>query len=201
MQFWMIAVPVISALIGYCTIWLGIRLLFHPRQPVYIFGIRIQGIVPGNKTQWTEKLGKMVSAELLETGDLEVRLSHPDSLARLMPAVETHIDHFLQNKLPEAFPMISMFIGEKTIATLKQAFMDELNSLFPTLMRDYAGMIKNELVPEQLLTSRIAALFAQPLEKLFQKHLNKALRMVAIMASLLGFLAGLVQVAIVLFTR
>jgi len=66
-----------------------------------------------------------------------------------MPLVETHVDDFLRIKLPEAMPMISMFVGEKTILQMKTVFINELQLLFPQIMEKYASQLKKDLNPEK----------------------------------------------------
>jgi uncharacterized membrane protein YheB (UPF0754 family) len=128
-------IPLISAFIGWFTNWIAIKMLFHPKNPVKILGITFQGIFPKRQIQFAEKLGKLVSEELLSFKDIEVKITNPDNINKLMPYVEEHIEHFLRVKLAEKMPMISMFIGEKTIADLKIVFVSELTVLFPVIMK------------------------------------------------------------------
>ena len=53
--------------------------------------------------------------------------------------------------------MISMFIGEKTIGSLKAAFMTELQELFPILMQQYAAQLQKELDLEKIVTEKVQA--------------------------------------------
>src|SRR5437667_11640415 len=121
-----IILPVISAFIGWLSNQVVIKMLFHPQKPIRVFGLTIQGIFPKNHKQLAQKLGKLVSNELLSFSDIEQKVTSEENLKKIMPIVETHIDEFLRTKLGKAFPMISMFIGEKTINQLKTVFMDEL---------------------------------------------------------------------------
>ncbi|WP_315814403.1 hypothetical protein [Paraflavitalea speifideaquila] len=51
--------------------------------------------------------------------------------------MEVHVDEFLRKGLPKAFPMISTFIGERTINQLKEIFLKELETIFPVVMKGY----------------------------------------------------------------
>jgi len=198
MSIWLWTIPLISAFIGYFTNWVAIKMLFHPREPIRFLGITIQGIFPKRQQQFGEKLGKLVSDEFLSFNDIEEKISHPENLDKLMPHVEGHIDSFLHNKLPVAFPMISMFIGEKTIETLKTAFMEELKELFPQLMQRYAGELKNELDLEQIVQDKVSKFSSDKLETILYQIMSKEFRFVEILGGVLGFLIGLIQVAITL---
>lgn len=198
MSLWLFTIPLISAFIGYFTNWVAIKMLFHPKEPVRILGLTIQGIFPKRQQQFGEKLGKLVSTEFLSFTEIETKISDPANLDKLMPEVEIHIDHFLQHKLPKAFPMIAMFVGEKTIASLKTAFMEELAGLFPTLMQRYAGMLKDDLDLEKIVVSKVSQLSVEKLEDILYQIMSREFRFVEWIGGVLGFLIGLIQVGITL---
>ena len=198
MSLWLFTIPLISAFIGYFTNWVAIKMLFHPKEPVRILGLTIQGIFPKRQQQFGEKLGKLVSTEFLSFTEIESKISDPANLDKLMPEVELHIDHFLQHKLPKAFPMIAMFVGEKTIASLKTAFMEELAGLFPTLMQRYAGMLKDDLDLEKIVISKVSQLSVEKLEDILYQIMAREFRFVEWIGGVLGLLIGLLQVGITL---
>ena len=80
MSYILFLIPVISAFIGWFTNWIAIKMLFHPKEPKKIFCITIQGIFPKRQQQFAEKLGKLVSQELLSFADIQQKLVHPDNI-------------------------------------------------------------------------------------------------------------------------
>lgn len=201
MNYWLLLIPVISAFIGWVTNLVAIKMLFHPRNPVNVLGIRIQGIFPKRQEQFAEKLGKLVAEELLSFSDIEEKISNPDNLKKVMPYVETHIEHFLRVKLGDSMPMVSMFIGNKTIDKLKGIFMEELEILFPKLMKDYAGSLKQQLDLEQIVTDKVKAFSSDKLEDILYQVMAKEFRFVEIIGAVLGFIIGVLQVFITLLTQ
>jgi len=199
MSPWLISIPVISGLIGWITNWVAIKMLFHPRNPVRFLGMTIQGIFPKRQQQFAVKLGKLVSEELLSFKDIEQKIVSPENLEKLMPVVETHVDDFLRKKLADVFPVISMFIGEKTISQLKGHFMDELEALFPVLMKRYMGHLQSELDLEKIVTEKVAGFSSDKLEEILMSIMSKEFRFVEILGGVLGFIIGLLQVAITLW--
>jgi uncharacterized membrane protein YheB (UPF0754 family) len=199
MNTWIFLIPLISAFIGYITNLLAIKMLFHPRNPVKILGFTLQGIFPKRQQQFAEKLGRLVSQELLSFEDIENQLSKPENLEKLSPLIESHLDHFLRHKLASEMPMISAFIGEKTILKLKGVFLEELSSLFPTLMKQYSAQLKNDLDLEQIVVTKVANFSTDKLESLLLQIMSKEFRFVEIIGGVVGFLIGLVQVAITLY--
>lgn len=191
-----ILIPLISAFIGYVTNWIAIKMLFHPRKPIRILGITIQGIFPKRQQQFAEKLGKMVSNEFLSFQDIEEKISSPDNLKHILPEIEIHVDRFLQERLTQLFPMISMFIGEKTIQTMKNALLTELEAIFPVIIRKYVGGLQQQLDLEHIVVEKVKAFSTDQLEKLLYGIMSKEFRLVEVLGGVLGFLIGCLQVLI-----
>ena len=194
-----ILIPVISAFIGYFTNWIAIKMLFHPREPFRFLGMSIQGIFPKRQQQFGEKLGKLVSDEFLSFKDIEQKITSPSNLEKILPVVEQHIDSFLHNKLPKSFPMLSMFIGEKTINTLKTAFLEELTDLFPILMHQYVNTLQKELDLEHIVEQKVREFSSDKLESILYQIMAKEFRFVEVLGGVVGFIIGVIQVLITMF--
>lgn len=198
---WLYAIPFISAFIHWLTIWMALKLLFHPRHPKKILGLTLHGVFPKRQRQIAESLGRIVGQELLSFGDIEKAITDPGNVRRILPLAEEHIDHFLRVKLKEAMPMISMFIGEKTIGQLKAVFMTELEELFPVIMKNYVANLRHDLDLERIVVEKIAGFSADRLESLLNEFLTKEFRFVEIIGAALGFLIGLLQIALTFLMR
>jgi uncharacterized membrane protein YheB (UPF0754 family) len=201
MNWWLLSIPIISGFIGWVTNWVAIKMLFHPRNPVKVLGMTFHGIFPKRQKQFAEKLGKLVSEELLSFTEIEQKIINPSNLKKMMPLVEAHVDDFLRNKLKDVFPVISMFIGDKTINELKGFFMTELEALFPILMQRYMKNLQEELDLEKIVVEKVSNFSSDKLEEILMGIMSKEFRFVEILGGVLGFLIGLVQVAITIFTQ
>lgn len=195
-----ILIPVISAFIGWFTNWIAIKMLFHPKEPKRILGITFHGIFPKRQKIFAEKLGKMISAEFLSFEDIEGKITNPQNLQKLMPTVEAHVDNFLRNKLSDEMPFLSLFIGDKTIRSLKNIFMQELQVLFPQLMKSYAGHLQEELDLEKIVTDKVSSFSTDKLEEILYQIMSKEFRFVEILGGVIGFIIGVVQVLITIIT-
>lgn len=195
-----VLIPLISAFIGWFTNWIAIKMLFHPKVPKRILGITFHGIFPKRQKQFAEKLGKLVSKELLSFSDIEQKISDPRNIGLLMPYIETHIDHFLRVKLAEEMPMISMFIGDKTINQMKAVFLKELENLFPLIMNNYMGQLQKELDLEKIVVDKVSSFSSDKLEDVLQSIMSKEFRFVEIIGGILGFIIGLLQVLLTILS-
>jgi len=200
-SWWFYTIPIISAFIHWLTIWMALKLLFHPRQPKKILGFTLQGVFPKKQRQIAESLGRIVGQELLSFTDIEQAITDPKNVQRMLPMVEEHIDHFLRVKLKETMPMIAMFIGDKTIAQLKAVFMKELEELFPVVLKNYVGHLQEDLDLEKIVVDKIAGFSNDRLEAMLNEFMTKEFRFVEVIGAALGFLIGLLQIGMTLLMK
>ena len=183
----------LSAFTGWFVIWISIKLLFRPHKPVSIAGLKIQGIIPAHQQLIAEKIGKLVSTELFSFAALQEKVADPENFTSLKPEIETHIDHFLREKLKDTFPMLSMMIGNKTINQLKSAFLLELETLFPVLMKSYISRLEKDLDLENLVTQKIAGFSISKTEELIYHAAKKQLIKVQLSGAAIGLLTGFIH--------
>jgi len=195
----LLVIPIISAFIGWFTNWIAIKMLFHPKEPKRILGLTFHGIFPKRQKIFAEKLGKMISVEFLSYEDIEEKMANPKNLEKLMPLIGAHVDNFLKNKLSDEMPFLSLFIGDKTIKSLKKTFMQELEILFPQLMKSYAGHLQEELDLEKIVTEKVSAFSSDKLEDILYQIMSKEFRFVEILGGIIGFIIGIIQVMITYF--
>ena len=201
MNYWLILIPLLCAFTGWITIKLGVKLLFQPREPQKVLGFTFQGILPKQKQEVAARLGQIAAKEFASFTWLEQKISDPAALEKIKPLIEIHIDDFLRNKLTDQMPMIGMFIGDKTINTLKVVFLQEIETLFPQVMQQYAGNLKNDLNIEQMVVSKISDVSSETIESLLYKNLGKEFRLAAGLGAFIGLLIGIIQMVIILLTR
>lgn len=70
MEYLKIIIPIfVGALIGYCTNYIAIKMLFKPQKPIYVFGKKLPftpGVIPKNKSRIAAAVGKAVDKIFLQ---------------------------------------------------------------------------------------------------------------------------------------
>lgn len=178
MNYWLFLLPFIGAFIGWIigklATWFLIYRMWPKRQPAIADGI-----------------SRFVVQEFSSL-NLEQKIADPSNLSKARPVIESHIDNFLRVKLKEQMPMISMFIGDKTIDSLKGIFLKELENLFPEVMKQFAGNMKTELGIERIVREKISGISSGNVNKI----LGKDLRYIAAICAFTGFITALIQIVI-----
>jgi len=184
---------------GWATIWIAVKMLFHPRNPFKILGYTLQGVFPKKQRIIAESMGRLVSKELFPFDEIEKKITHAESLEKLKPEIEAHIDNFLTHKLKDVFPMLAMFIGEKTINQLKTAFLLELESLFPVLMKGYVAKLQQDFDLEKIVTEKVALFSSAKLEDILNRSIKKELQLLQLAGAIFGILIGAIDLLLSLY--
>lgn len=190
----LILIPLISAFIGWFTNYIAIKMLFHPREPKRFLGMTIQGIFPKRQQQFAQKLGVLVATELIHFDEIARKLNDPEQLKALAPTIETHIDNFLQVRLKEKLPVISMFVGDNTLTKIKEGILEEIETLLPQLISQYTDSLAQHIDVEKMVTEKVANFSSGKLEVILNSIMKKEFFFVEVIGGVLGFVIGIMQV-------
>ena len=144
-------------------------------------------------------VGKFVAQHFFSSQMIEEKITDPKNFKKIMPVVEEHIDDFLRNKLKKQMPIVGMFIGDKTINSLKSIFVAELENLFPEVMRNFASNIQEELNIEKLVSEKLNSIQLNDVETLLKKNLTAEISLLSILSAITGFLIGILTALVLVF--
>ncbi|MGN0658701.1 MAG: DUF445 domain-containing protein, partial [Emergencia sp.] len=101
-----IAGPVIGAVIGYCTNYIAVKMLFKPLEPVYLFGRQLPftpGVIPKNKMRIARACGQAVSQSLLTEEDLSRAFLDPSAKEKVTERISSALlsEDFLGKSLDD----------------------------------------------------------------------------------------------------
>jgi uncharacterized membrane protein YheB (UPF0754 family) len=188
---------VISTAGGYSFVVLFTRLLFRPLKPIKMPGFVIQGIIPAMLPGFASYLAAAIREKILSEDIVGKALDDPELLQQLRPEMEGHIDIFLRDKLPGAFPLLAGMMGEKTKATLKDAFLQEVETIFPSVMKSFAGKLLGKWQPLELIEKQLAGVNLVALEKKLQRSAGRSILYLKLAGAFAGLLLGLLQLLII----
>ncbi len=201
MAWWLFLIPLCSAFSSWIVIKLFLTGLFHPLRPKSFIGIKFQGILPANQSVIAAKMGKLVAEEFFSLDVIKQKITDPANLQKIMPAIEEHIDDFLRHKLKKQMPFIGVFIGDKTIGSLKKVFINELETLFPKIMSDYASNLASDLNLQTLVSQKIESVSINEIEASLYQNFSKELRLAQLISAFIGTFIGLVVMLMLFFIK
>ena len=138
-----LAGPIIGSIIGYCTNYIAVKMLFYPRNEVKVCGHKVPftpGAIPKGKPRLAKTVGNVVANTLLTEEDIKQRILSPETEEAVIDKVMTE----LSNKIYVEMGRICKNYEE--YGELK----DNLSNVFTDQIMDSIGKIdlKNTIVNE-----------------------------------------------------
>ncbi len=185
--------PLICALIGWFTNYVAVKMLFHPRQPVRLPLLTIQGVFPKRKSALAANLGEVIARELICAGDIGTLLRDPGMAGRLHGHVDALVEKLLTQDLVKAVPMAAMFLNGPTLARVKEALVPQLEKFVPELLEKASCELEAKLDVSRHVRERIENFSMDKLEEVLFAIMRKEFRFIELVGGVLGFVIGVFQ--------
>ncbi len=190
--------PFICALIGWFTNYLAVRMLFRPHEAVKIGPLKIQGLIPKRRRDVANNIAKTVEKQLLSKDDISEVLYNAVNWEE---KIDQKIDYIVEEKLHieiwEKLPLWNKFV-DKIALPLKAGLRREISQFIRGYQAELIKKFNNNLDLHKLVYERIDRFDLQQLEDVVLRIASRELRHIELIGALLGFVIGLVQVAIML---
>jgi uncharacterized membrane protein YheB (UPF0754 family) len=191
MLYWYLTFPFVSALIGWFTNYLAVKMLFHPRLEKRILFMRIQGVFPKRQRVLGERLGRVVAKELLDMEVIREKIDNDEVRGKLKTAIITEIEQYLE-EFRQSNKLVAMFAGEGMMQNIKDKIAVKLDDMIPKLTNQFAGKLE-EIDVEGIVAERVNQFSHERLELLLKAVMDKELVFITRLGGVLGFLIGLLQ--------
>lgn len=190
-------VPVVGGVIGWVTNLIAIRMLFHPKRPIRIplLGVTLQGVLPSRHAELAASIGKVAAEELLPVDELVERVDLQGMRTELVQAVAAHVEQRLRAGLGRFMP------GQwrdTVVAYVRDAVARETEVLLDPLLDRLRRRVAEQIDVAALVTDKLLALDLDGLEDLAVRVAGRELRAIVLFGAVLGFLIGLVQMAVMM---
>lgn len=196
MHYQLVTIPVISALIGYITNVLAIKMLFWPRQPVNMGIFKLHGVLPKRQADIAVSIGDLVENRLLSMDDIFDQVNAPYIQDKLIQTVTEMVKERLSSMLPRIVPAkVTQLIGDSVEKVLRQ----EAPALINQFIASERAYITQEIHIKKMVEDKINDFDLDQLEAMIKSVSSTELRFIEILGGVLGFIIGIVQVLILVF--
>ena len=198
MDYRLLLLPLISAVIGWLTNYIAIKMLFKPYVPVRIMGITFHGVLPKRRNTFAHSLAKTIEEELLSSKDISEILEGSGWEDEVEQAVEGIIKKAIRPDSVKKFPIVG--IVSKSILNgikyfISKEIVHQVEGRKPQLLDRFHDMVN----VRELVTARVDAFDIKKLESLVLGVVSRELRYIELVGAVLGFIIGCVQVVVVMF--
>ena len=192
-----IALPFIAALIGWFTNYIAVKMLFHPKKEFRFLFIKIQGVFPKRQKDLAKKLGQIVSNELFSVDDIQKTLKEVASAPTIKDLIGNKLESIIYERLPKVIPMIAMFLSPELVNKIKNALTSDIDKMLKELMDEVGENLNNVLDINTIVEDKVNNFSCEKLESLLYEIMKKEFKFIEIIGAILGFIIGIVQVALI----
>lgn len=192
----LISIPVISALIGWLTNFIAVKMIFRPRKEINFLGIKIIGLLPKRKNDLAKKIAETVERELISHKDIKAIVQSEEFHTKTVDVLRSKIDEFLCSKV-YSNPLLTMFVSPETTSRLTDTIMYELEKEIPTVINSLFESVESKLDFKKIIEEKIQAFEMSKLETIVYAIASRELKAIEYLGGALGFIVGLVQLAII----
>jgi uncharacterized membrane protein YheB (UPF0754 family) len=190
-------IPLIAAAIGWLTNWVAVKMLFHPKTPISFLGLfKLQGVFPKRREAFAQSLGQLVSNDLISTSEVAEHFKDIAVSDQNMDFVMSKISAVLTNKLPQAVPMLAMFINPELIASILNPLREELKQMVLELSENISTEVESAIDVHKIVADKVNSFSVDKLESMINQIMRKELREIEILGGVLGFFIGCSQLVI-----
>lgn len=182
--------PIVGAVIGALTNELAIKMLFRPYKPLYFIGVKLPftpGVIPSQREIIAKNIAETFESNLLNGNEIHEVITGD----KVREALDAKVEDFMINNLG---PMASMF------ATYKPKIVDKI-------IEGIEDVVKNsianggELNIGEKIEKKINDMDIEHLEQLVLGFSKKQFKHITLFGGILGFIIGIVQATITIFTQ
>lgn len=194
MNWELISLPLVAAIIGWGTNVIAIRMLFWPREPIRILGLEFLGVLPKRKLDIAKSIGEVLNDDLLPTEELIAAVNTQETRER----VSLLITNNLTTKITRFLPRFIMGHTEDIIRhRVDELVSSEVENLFSQLGESFSQELKDKKLLGNLVETKINSFDLGHLERLVLKVAKNELRYIEVFGAIVGLIIGLLQVLFV----
>lgn len=148
--------PLVGAIIGLCTNYIAVLMLFHPKNEIKVFGHVLPfspGAIPKEKNRIARTIGDIVAKDLLTNEDIENRCLEAEDLVidKILTALEIELKTALQSilKSEDAYDSLCSHSKEKIVSKVMSS-INEMD-IEKLLMKECMEVVDQKLGDSAIL--------------------------------------------------
>jgi len=182
--------PLLGAFIGYITNVIAVKLLFHPKKPINLLGIKIQGLIPARSEELTERILDSLS-DILKEEDFEFIIDK---------AMKKSYENSIKAKVDEIFSKLGFLKDLIDKYNFSSSISSAMNNYVTSAIKEFSKKLAANVDLREFILKKTKEVDSEEVEKLFNRIARKELKFIEISGAVLGFIIGLVE-SIILYLQ
>ncbi|HET8574522.1 MAG TPA: hypothetical protein VFL76_11715 [Edaphocola sp.] len=188
--------PVVAAILGWLFFAIAAKVFWRS-------GVKsrfsFQGILKNNLPKVAGKLENYLSEQQIAAKEIGKLAFAESTISALRPAVEKEVAGFVDNKLEQRWPMISMFLNAEAKEKMKDGLTEELLRSLPGALQRAGMALSDHLEERHFIAEKLNELSAESCRQAVFPVIHPVIRRLSALGALLGGIIGMILTALVLF--
>lgn len=112
--------PAGGLLVGYLTNWIAIKIIFEPKQPINIFGYKLQGMFLKRQDEVSRVYSDIVQAKLINAKNITQVVLNGSGSGQLLELIELHVNDAIERYVAVAQPYFALGVGSEQYYKMKK---------------------------------------------------------------------------------
>lgn len=195
-MLYLIVIPIISALIGYITNVVAIKLLFWPKHPINLGFFKLQGVLPKRQAEIATSVGELVEEQLLSLDEVFDEVDTPEMHAKFVDKISDVLKDRLASIMPSFLPSK---VTKLIIDNLNRVLRQEAPNIIIQVINSARDYLTEEIKISVIVEDKINDFDLDELEEMITGISSTEIRFIELLGGILGFIIGLVQLAFIHF--
>lgn len=175
--------PIIGAVIGYCTNYIAVKMLFYPRKEIRIWGHRLPftpGAIPKGKPRLAKAVGNIVANTLLTEEDIKEKILSPEIENAVVEKMTDALSLDIRSGMEKLLPAGTDYEGlkKRTADVLTEQVLEAVQriDIGNTIAEEGQKAVKEKTkgtMLEMFLTDELLASFIQPMGNEIVKFIDE----------------------------
>lgn len=189
--------PAAGAFCGYITNALALGVIFNPIDPVYVCGIKLQGLFLQRQAAVSEEFATISAARVITARHCWENLLFGSRHERFESMVLKHTVRAIDEQVGLARPFIPMLVGGATFRAIREQAAVLLLRELPSCLQATYAYTEEAMGMQKLLASRMQRLPPNEFERVLHPAFEEDEWKLIGVGGLLGAMAGMFQLMFV----
>lgn len=193
--YWWV-LPIGGVIIGYCTNWVGLWMIFEPVNPVKIGPLKLHGLFMRRQPEVADVYAGIIADDIVTLANMGDELLHGPQSDRTRWMIEDRLRPAIDRSVGPAKPAFRVALGTRQYDAIRESIASEAVEYTMTPLTDPDFNRRQSSSVRKLIAARMVELPSVDFQLLLRSAMREDEWLLLLHGAVLGFAAGLLHLAI-----
>jgi uncharacterized membrane protein YheB (UPF0754 family) len=195
LPYWWV-LPIGGVIIGYVTNWMALWMIFEPTEPKRFGPFKLHGLFLRRQPEVAEVYAEIIADDIITAGNIGDELLHGRRADRTRQMIEDAMRPAIDRSVGAAQGAVRVMVGSRRYEAIREGLATEAVEYTVTPLSDPEFNRRQSEAVRGLITSRIRELPYPDFAEMLRSGMREDEWLLLLHGAVLGFVAGLVHLAI-----